>query len=112
MCGACMMGDAIEIVENLPPVTPKQRTGKWMKTGQSYINPNRFRNYCCSECGWELDEHIRIEPHYCPNCGAEMEEIEEKSCSNCLYYPNTAPCDSCDGYSNHNKWQTATKEGD
>lgn len=25
MCGACMMGDAIEIVENLPPVTPKQR---------------------------------------------------------------------------------------
>ena len=23
MCGACMMGDAIEIVENLPPVTPK-----------------------------------------------------------------------------------------
>lgn len=23
MCGACMMGDAIEIVESLPPVTPK-----------------------------------------------------------------------------------------
>ncbi len=51
----------------------KPRTGKWLKTGQSFVNPNKFRNYCCSECGWELDEHIRTEPHYCQNCGAKME---------------------------------------
>jgi len=64
-------------IRKLPPVTPKPKTGKWAKTGQSYINPNRFRNYCCSECGWELDEHIRIEPHYCPNCGAKMEGVSK-----------------------------------
>ena len=34
---------------------------------------------------------------------------EDKSCLKCRYYPNTAPCDSCDGYSNYNEWQTTTK---
>ena len=65
--------EMVDKISNLPELKP--RTGKWAKTGQSYINPNRFRNYCCSECGWELDEHIRIEPHYCPNCGAKMEDL-------------------------------------
>lgn len=60
-------------IKDFISVTPKQRTGKWAKTGQSYVIPNRFRNYCCSECGWELDKHIRVEPHYCPNCGTKME---------------------------------------
>ena len=65
-----------ECYKALPRATPKPRTGMWLKTGQSYINPSKFRNYCCSECGWELDEHIRTEPHYCQNCGAKM-KVEE-----------------------------------
>ena len=51
--------------------------GKWYKTGQSFINPNKFRNYGCSNCFYELDEHIRIEPNFCPNCGAYMKGGEE-----------------------------------
>ena len=46
--------------------------GTWTKTGQSFVNPNKFRNFCCSNCLCELDEHIRIEPNFCPNCGADM----------------------------------------
>ena len=46
--------------------------GKWYKTGQSFIHPNKFMNYGCSNCFYELDEHIRKEPNFCPNCGAEM----------------------------------------
>lgn len=49
------------------------RHGRWEKTGQSFVNPNKFRNYFCSECGLELDEHIRSKPNYCPNCGAKMD---------------------------------------
>ena len=47
-------------------------TGHWCKTGQSFVNPSKFRNYCCSNCQWELDEHIRTEPNFCQNCGADM----------------------------------------
>lgn len=60
-----------EIIDNSPTVE-KRPQGKWTRTGQSFINPNKFRNFCCSNCFWELDEHIRIEPNFCPNCGAKM----------------------------------------
>lgn len=48
--------------------------GIWTRTGQSFVDPNKFRNFCCSNCSWELDEHIRTEPNFCPNCGAEMQK--------------------------------------
>lgn len=31
----------------------------------------------CSECGYELDEREFVTP-YCPNCGANMDEEEDK----------------------------------
>lgn len=46
--------------------------GKWYKNGQSFITPNKFLSYCCSICHSDLDEHIQIEPNFCPNCGADM----------------------------------------
>lgn len=59
--------------EGLPlmDLTPRQQ-GEWYRTGQSFINPNKFRNYGCSVCRYELDEHIREKPNFCPNCGADM----------------------------------------
>lgn len=56
---------------------PSRRKGHWAKTGQSFLNPNKFRNFCCTECSHELDEHIRKEPNYCPSCGAKMVEPQE-----------------------------------
>ena len=50
----------------------KVKHGRWFKTGQSFVYPDKFRNYFCSVCGFELDTHIRQEPNYCPNCGADM----------------------------------------
>lgn len=65
------------IANGLPTIEPKR--GKWLKTGQSFVYPDKFRNYFCSVCGFELDTHIRQEPNYCPHCGArmEMERSEE-----------------------------------
>ena len=59
-------------IETAIKALEERRQGGWAKTGQSFVNPNKFRNFCCSICLWELDEHIRIEPNFCPNCGADM----------------------------------------
>ena len=47
--------------------------GRWVKTGQSFLFPERFRNYSCSVCGHDID---KTKYNYCPNCGAEM-QLEE-----------------------------------
>ena len=83
--------DIADAIDNAPTVTPtfglfrdmlcsdceKRPQGEWYKTGQSFINPNKFKNYGCSNCFYELDEHIRIKPNFCPNCGADMRGEEK-----------------------------------
>lgn len=43
--------------------------GHWIKTGQSFICPDKFICYSCSECGYDIE---KIKFNYCPNCGADM----------------------------------------
>lgn len=58
-------GDAIyEIEKKLPPVTPTRPTGKWIDIGDEGLV------FKCSLCG----NKNTIESHFCPNCGARMEE--------------------------------------
>ena len=49
--------------------------GYWIKTGQSFIYPDKFICYSCSECGYDIE---KIKFNYCPNCGAKMECKEGK----------------------------------
>ena len=60
-------------LNKLPPVTPKQRTGRWV----SY--PHQ-KDRECSICGHSepykfADKEAEIF-NYCPNCGAKMAESE------------------------------------
>lgn len=50
----------------LSPVTPKQRTGHWIKH-------NTFEKWQCSCCGVQFRFSFK-EHYFCPNCGARMEE--------------------------------------
>ena len=51
--------------ENLPPVTPKQRTGKWLwQTGKIKCNQ-------CLRAIRRIDHDGLL--NFCPNCGANME---------------------------------------
>lgn len=59
-------------ITELPSAQPERKTGKWLKTGQSFVFPGKFRNYFCSECGFEIEKTAY---NYCPNCGAKMEGI-------------------------------------
>ena len=57
----------IKALKMLPSVTPNAKTGKWIDIG------NEGLVFKCSLCG----DKNTIESHYCPNCGARMEEAEE-----------------------------------
>lgn len=60
-----------EKVSGLPTIDAAPvKHGAWVKTGQSFVNPNRFRNYCCSVCGYDIE---KTKYNYCPNCGAKMD---------------------------------------
>ena len=65
----------IQHLKNLPSVTPKQRTGRWIYTD--------YHNWCCSECGGNPHrgtgfvpnkDGMKIQWKYCNLCGAKMEE--------------------------------------
>ena len=61
----------VDLLENLPSA---ERHGKW-------IDPEDSTCYKCSVCGeYATQEYGLTEPlfwHYCPNCGAKMDEGTE-----------------------------------
>ena len=76
MCGACPLGSAFDVIEELPSAQPEQKPGKWIKpTGM--MPPEYAGVYRCSECGsfamrdWKT--HKQTLTDYCPSCGARME---------------------------------------
>ena len=48
------------------------RHGKWIYEPKDAIEM-MFTKPKCSECGYESADGL----HYCPNCGAKMDEVEE-----------------------------------
>ena len=68
-CRDCFIED---VLNHLPSVTPQPRKGHWIEHGidESYAIPV----YTCSEC-----EHLIgvVVSDFCPNCGADMREVEE-----------------------------------
>lgn len=60
----------VEDIEDLPGVTPKEKTGYWIdKDIRGRIEPY------CSVCGDSVDTIYHYA--YCPNCGAKMVEQQE-----------------------------------
>ena len=57
-------------IEDLPSVQPERKTGRWkLQTirGKELVY--------CSECGFGVHTEETRRYSYCPNCGAEMEEL-------------------------------------
>lgn len=72
-----------EIIDSMPTIEERKK-GKWIheikKRRLHVIDPKVitievifFARPKCSECGFE----IAHETHFCPNCGARMEGIDE-----------------------------------
>lgn len=61
------MSEALGAVENLPSVTPQQRTGRWIERSDII-----GKWYECDQCHTDWGGPV----NFCPNCGAKM-EVEE-----------------------------------
>ena len=57
---------AIRAIKELLPATMIRSKGRWIKTEKG-----ETQRFTCSECSY----HVKIRYHYCPNCGAKMEEV-------------------------------------
>lgn len=63
-----------ESVDNLPPVTPQQKTGHWIKSQDSYGN----YHFTCPFCEHDIATKADVwEDNYCSNCGAKLKEVED-----------------------------------
>lgn len=63
-----------EMIDNLPPVTPQQKTGHWIKSQDSYGN----YHFTCPFCEHDIATKADVwEDNYCSNCGAKLKEVED-----------------------------------
>jgi len=58
----------LKVMSDLPPVTPKQKTGKWIRHPEWKADGEC--GYECDQCGMGSD----VDFNFCMRCGAKMEE--------------------------------------
>ena len=64
------MGQVVKSIHALPPVTPKQKTGKWIV----HVDCEGKTRCCeCDQCGYKTGKYTWKNPNFCENCGAKME---------------------------------------
>ena len=65
----------IEMLNELPPVNPKVKTGKWL-----HCNDDRNDWSECSECGYGDEGEVKFgeETPYCPHCGSKNESEDKE----------------------------------
>ena len=72
-------GDTLKALYDLPPVTPQQKMGHWIKTPKAVMGEGYM--WYCDKCEHKVyqdsSKHYPSEK-YCPNCGQpKMQEVEE-----------------------------------
>ncbi len=60
----------IKDINALPPVTPKPKTGHWIRV----TDKAGHLVWKCDKCDWQQ----RFNTNFCPDCGAEMESEDKK----------------------------------
>ena len=62
-------------ISYMPSVVPQTKRGKWIETKDDCNGINFYDfSFECSKCGKERS----FKSNYCPNCGADMRESEDK----------------------------------
>ena len=75
-CRACLIDDMKTMIDDAPAVDAEiVKNGHWKVHERAYLENNAFYRdlYECSICGVMNNE----DTHYCPWCGAKMEDEEK-----------------------------------
>lgn len=64
-----------EFVEDLPSVNPIRAHGKWIEEKHGY-RCNKCNRYYKGE--WSIKNNAMMPHKYCPNCGADMREVQHE----------------------------------
>lgn len=117
------VSDAVQLLRELPPVTPQPKTGHWIPVSErlpkfagiyrvtryypnNVMNPNYLVDACCFDGSntWYDDNRINHDRAYADNVIAWQENPEpyepqesEDKCKNCEYYrnPDYTRCHEC-----------------
>lgn len=57
-------------IEKLPPITPKPKTGHWIRV----TDKEGHLGWKCDKCGWQQ----RFNNNFCPDCGEKMESEDKE----------------------------------
>lgn len=72
------MRDILTIIDSAPSADVEPvRYGQWVKT-TGMAPPEFAGSYHCSECGWHGRSRKEREYKRCPECGAKMNEGEQR----------------------------------
>lgn len=63
-------------IEQLPPVKPQEKTGRWIKSCDCYGNKHFTCPFCEHDIATKADT---LGDNYCSNCGAKMQTESEAS---------------------------------
>lgn len=58
-------------IEQLPPVTPAEKVGRWKRISTDKYSEHAKYWYRCDRCGVDNLGNT----NYCPNCGAKIREV-------------------------------------
>ena len=78
------MSCALRCLYKLPSAQPERKRGRWIY-GEDNLGTGRD-GWFCSECGhfemWDYSADMKSAelnlPNYCPNCGADMREVDDE----------------------------------
>lgn len=72
-------------LDDAPTIDADRPKGEWIDEADEYDASFGIHDYRCSNCNSYADEHIgghewyiMHKPNYCPCCGADMREREDK----------------------------------
>lgn len=72
-------------IQNAPPVTPQPKRGKWISHREHCENLGVMASglgayeWCSNcDCGIDVKEFHRNYYNFCPNCGADMREVQDE----------------------------------
>lgn len=70
--GKCFISDAIDVA--IKALEQEPRKGHWIETSLTEVSGGDFkRGFKCSHCNYVI---VTNDFNFCPNCGADMREVE------------------------------------